>query len=83
MSMSNSYPRDLVGYGSRPPDPKWPAGARLALQIVLNYEEGSEYSIPDGDNHSETYLWEVPGASMGPGKRAASFDDLSRRAHLG
>ena len=64
-----AYPRDLVGYGAQPPDPCWPGGARLALQIVLNYEEGSEYSIPDGDNQSETYLWEVPGASMGPGKR--------------
>lgn len=67
--MTTLYPRDLVGYGATPPDPKWPNGARLALQIVLNYEEGSEYSIPDGDNISETYLWEVPGASMGPGKR--------------
>jgi allantoinase len=63
------YPRDLIGYGATPPDPKWPNGAKLALQIVLNYEEGSEYSIPDGDNRSETYLWEVPGASMGDGKR--------------
>lgn len=67
--MTPDYPRDLVGYGGRPPDPRWPGGARLALQIVVNYEEGSEYSIPDGDNQSETYLWEVPGASMGPGKR--------------
>jgi hypothetical protein len=64
-----TYPRDLIGYGANPPDPKWPNNARLALQIVLNYEEGSEYSIPDGDNRSETYLWEVPGASMGDGKR--------------
>lgn len=68
MSLS-PYPRDLVGYGAHPPHPQWPGDARLALQIVMNYEEGSEYSIPDGDNRSETYLWEVPGASMGPGKR--------------
>jgi allantoinase len=61
--------RDMIGYGARPPDPKWPGGARLALQIVMNYEEGSEYSIPDGDGVSETYLSEVPGASLGPGKR--------------
>ncbi len=61
--------RDMVGYGANPPDPKWPGGARLALQIVMNYEEGSEYSIPDGDGVSETYLTEVPGASLGPGKR--------------
>lgn len=63
------YPRDLVGYGKYPPDPRWPGGARLAVQIVMNYEEGSEYSIPDGDESSETYLTEVPGASLGPHKR--------------
>jgi len=61
--------RDMIGYGANPPDPKWPGGARLALQIVMNYEEGSEYSIPDGDGFSETYLSEVPGAGLGPGKR--------------
>jgi putative urate catabolism protein len=64
-----NYPRDLIGYGEHPPDPRWPGGARVAVQIVMNYEEGSEYSIPDGDEHSETYLTEVPGASLGPNKR--------------
>jgi len=63
------YPRELIGYGEHPPDPQWPGGARLAVQIVMNYEEGSEYSIPDGDESSETYLTEVPGASLGPHKR--------------
>ncbi|HEV2262122.1 MAG TPA: allantoinase PuuE [Candidatus Rubrimentiphilum sp.] len=63
------YPRDLVGYGEHPPDPQWPGDARLAVQIVMNYEEGSEYSIPDGDAASEQYLTEVPGATLGPGKR--------------
>ncbi|MFB2917480.1 allantoinase PuuE [Aerosakkonema funiforme] len=67
--MTTVYPRDMVGYGANPPHPKWPGDARIALQIVMNYEEGSEYSIPDGDDRSETYLWEVPGASMGPGNR--------------
>ena len=61
--------RDMVGYGPNPPNPKWPGDARIAVQIVMNYEEGSEYSIPDGDNASETYLTEVPGATLGPGKR--------------
>ncbi|MEM8719660.1 MAG: allantoinase PuuE [Cyanobacteria bacterium P01_G01_bin.39] len=60
-----SYPRDLVGYGANPPHPQWQGNAKIALQIVLNYEEGSEYSIPDGDDISEIYLREVPGASMG------------------
>ena len=67
--MSSEYPRDLIGYGENPPDPQWPGDARLALQIVMNYEEGSEYSIPDGDESSETYLTEVPGATLGPHKR--------------
>jgi allantoinase len=67
--LSSDYPRDLIGYGENPPDPKWPGDARLAVQIVMNYEEGSEYSIPDGDEASETYLTEVPGATLGPHKR--------------
>jgi hypothetical protein len=50
--------RDLIGYGAHPPDPKWPAGARLALNFVLNYEEGSEPSVPDGDPASEWGLTE-------------------------
>src|SRR6516165_2464216 len=50
--------RDLIGYGAQPPDPKWPGGARLALNFVLNYEEGSEPSVPDGDPASEWGLTE-------------------------
>ncbi|MBC5811153.1 MAG: allantoinase PuuE [Candidatus Eremiobacteraeota bacterium] len=63
------HARDFVGYGNRPPHPRWPNGARIAVQIVMNYEEGSEYSIPDGDGFSESYLTEVPGATLGPGTR--------------
>jgi allantoinase len=62
----NPYPRDMIGYGEHPPHAAWPNGARVALQIVMNYEEGSEYSIPDGDGTSEMYLTEVPGATVGP-----------------
>jgi putative urate catabolism protein len=65
----DQHPRDFTGYGATPPDPKWPGGARLAVQIVMNYEEGSEYAVGDGDESSETYLTEVPGATLGPGKR--------------
>ncbi len=54
-----SYPRDLIGYSKHPPDPKWPGGARLALQIVMNYEEGGERSILHGDTESESFLHEV------------------------
>src|SRR5579872_7275078 len=57
--MATSHPRDLVGYGSNPPDPKWPNGARLALNFVLNFEEGSEPSFADGDGFSEGSLTEV------------------------
>ena len=71
-----SYPRDLVGYGANPPHPQWPGDAKIALQIVLNYEEGSEYSIPDGDEHSEIYLREVPGASMGRGMRDLQVESV-------
>ena len=71
-----SYPRDLVGYGANPPHPKWPGDARIALQIVLNYEEGSEYSIPDGDDTSEIYLREVPGSSMGKGMRDLQVESV-------
>ena len=71
-----SYPRDLVGYGANPPHPRWPGNAKIALQIVLNYEEGSEYSIPDGDNTSEIYLREVPGSSMGKGIRDLQVESV-------
>ena len=71
-----SYPRDLVGYGANPPHPKWPGDAKIALQIVLNYEEGSEYSIPDGDDTSEIYLREVPGSTMGPGMRDLQVESV-------
>jgi len=50
--------RDFVGYGERPPHPRWPNGARLALNLAVNYEEGSEPSLPDGDRESETGLTE-------------------------
>jgi allantoinase len=58
-----SYPRDLVGYGEHPPHAEWPGGARLALQIVMNWEEGGERSILHGDESAETFLHEVPGTA--------------------
>jgi putative urate catabolism protein len=71
-----SYPRDLVGYGRRPPDPKWPGGARLALQIVLNYEEGGERAILHGDAESEAFLQEVVGTSPLPGVRNLQVESI-------
>ncbi len=60
------YPRDLVGYGATPPDPRWPGGARIAVQFVLNYEEGAENNVLDGDPASETFLSEIVGAQAFP-----------------
>jgi len=57
--MNEKYPRNMIGYGANPPDPKWPNGARLALSFVLNYEEGGEMNILDGDPCSESYLCEI------------------------
>jgi peptidoglycan/xylan/chitin deacetylase (PgdA/CDA1 family) len=63
--MTPSYARDLIGYGPNPPDPQWPHGARLAVNFVLNYEEGSEPSFADGDGQSEAGLTESAGQSQG------------------
>ena len=54
----NSFPRDLLGYGPRPPDPRWPNGARVAVSLVLNFEEGAEYSVAEGDARNEA-VYEV------------------------
>ena len=58
----NNYPRDMTGYGRSPPHPQWPGNARLALQFVLNYEEGAENSVLHGDRALETFLSEIIGA---------------------
>lgn len=57
-----NYPRDLVGYGRNPPHAQWPGGARIAVQFVLNYEEGAESCVLHGDKASETFLSEIIGA---------------------
>jgi putative urate catabolism protein len=66
--MNPGYPRDMIGYGATPPDPQWPGGARLALQIVLNYEEGAERSVLHGDAASETFLSEITAAEAFPAR---------------
>ncbi len=58
----------MVGYGAKAPDPKWPGGARLALQFVLNYEEGAENSVLHGDAGSEQFLSEIVGAPAFPAR---------------
>ncbi|ANC80191.1 MULTISPECIES: allantoinase PuuE [Pseudomonadaceae] len=68
--------RDFVGYGRNPPDPKWPGGARLALNFVMNYEEGSEPSIQDGEDSSETWFTESSGLNTGVKGRDLAAEGL-------
>ena len=64
--MKHAYPRDLIGYGQNPPHPKWPNQAKIAVQFVLNYEEGGENCVLHGDEQSETFLSEIIGAQAFP-----------------
>jgi putative urate catabolism protein len=73
---ASEYPRDLIGYGAHPPDPKWPGGARLALQLVMNYEEGGELSILHGDENSESFLHEVVGTPPLKAARALTVESV-------
>ena len=67
MPLATDYPRDLIGYGANPPHPNWPGEARIALQFVVNYEEGAENSILHGDAASEAFLSEIIGAEAKAG----------------
>lgn len=69
-------PRDVVGYGARPPDPQWPGGAKVALSLVLNYEEGAENCLLHGDGESEKLLSEMVGAAALKGQRHANMESL-------
>ncbi len=71
-----SRARDLAGYGPNPPDMRWPGGARLALNFVLNIEEGSEYSIGDGDGVSESALIEVRATRVPRGARDLAAESM-------
>jgi allantoinase len=70
------YPRDMVGYGAHPPHPHWPGDARIALQIVVNYEEGGENNVLHGDAASETFLSEIIGAPAFEGRRHMSMESI-------
>ena len=73
---SSGYPRDLVGYGRNPPDPRWPGEARIAVQFVINYEEGGENSVLHGDVASEAFLSEIIGAQPIPGMRHVNMESI-------
>ncbi len=74
--MVGDYPRDLIGYGETPPDPAWPTGARIAVQFVINYEEGGENNILHGDAASEAFLSEIVGAQPWPGQRHMNLESI-------
>ena len=71
-----SYPRDMLGYGQYPPNPKWPEKARVAVQFVINYEEGGENCILHGDPASETFLSEIIGAAPFQDARHMSMESI-------
>ena len=74
--MDTDYPRDLVGYGRNPPSPGWPGSARLAVQFVINYEEGGENCVLHGDAASEAFLSEIVGAEAWPGQRHLNMESI-------
>jgi allantoinase len=82
--MDSTYPRDLIGYGQTPPHAQWPGQARIALQFVLNYEEGGENSVLHGDPASETFLSEIIGAQAFPARHMSmeSLYEYGSRAGL-
>jgi putative urate catabolism protein len=70
------YPRDLIGYGRTPPDPRWPGQARIAVSFVVNYEEGGESAILHGDPASESFLSDVLGAQPWAGRRHMNVESM-------
>ena len=73
---ANRYPRDFRGHGSNPPDARWPGGAKIAVSIVLNYEEGGENNILHGDAQSEAFLSDIAGAAPWPGMRHWNMESI-------
>ncbi len=72
----NRYPRDMIGYGSQPPLADWPNNAKIAVQFVLNYEEGGENCILHGDGQSEAFLSEIVGAQPWPDQRHWNMESI-------
>ena len=76
MTIDENYPRDMVGYGRTPPFADWPGKARVAVQFVINYEEGGENNILHGDAASEAFLSEIVGAAPWPGMRHMNMESI-------
>ncbi len=70
------YPRNMIGYGANPPDAAWPNGAKIAVSLVLNYEEGGENNILHGDAASEAFLSDIPGAAPWTGQRHWNMESI-------
>ncbi len=70
------YPRDFRGHGPNPPDAQWPSGAKIAISIVLNYEEGGENNLLHGDAQSEAFLSDIAGAAPWPGMRHWNMESI-------
>src|SRR5260370_40356389 len=75
-AMTTAYPRDMIGYGAEPPHAQWPGDARIALQFVINYEEGGENAIFHGDPAAECFLTEWIGAQPALGMRNMNMESL-------
>ncbi|HEY6919830.1 MAG TPA: allantoinase PuuE [Tabrizicola sp.] len=73
---ANRYPRDFRGHGPDAPDARWPGGAKIAVSIVLNYEEGGENNILHGDGQSEAFLSDIAGAAPWPGQRHWNMESI-------
>ncbi len=80
---STAYPRDLIGYGRRPPQADWPNAARIAVQFVLNYEEGGENSVLHGDPGSEQFLSELIGAASYPARHLSMESSYEYGSRVG
>lgn len=74
--MESEYPRDMIGYGSKAVNTQWPNNAKIAVQFVINYEEGAENCILHGDNASEAFLSEIIGAPALPGVRNMNMESI-------
>ncbi|WP_405107507.1 allantoinase PuuE [Phaeobacter sp. BS52] len=72
----NRYPRNMIGYGATPPDAAWPGKAKVAVQFVLNFEEGGENNILHGDAGSEAFLSDIAGAAPWPGQRHWNMESI-------
>src|SRR5260221_13045529 len=75
-SVQKDLARDFVGYGRNPPDPKWPGNARIAVNVVANFEEGAEINVLDGDAYSETTLTDAGGADQGMKARDLAAESM-------